>query len=157
MENFSECKFIKFEKEVEMYCEIIKKYCEPGSLIFLKSHPGELASRASLIQSHIGSEYNIIELSTKFKRLPIEIWKRLIESSCVIGMGAPILNIKYLYNINLIQSLNISDIEHWFNREYQDLVKEALSLYVMPLSKLDKWDANSILWSKSTSMGGEAR
>jgi hypothetical protein len=146
-ENFAECSFIDFDREIKMYCEFIENYCLPGDVIFLKSHPGEILPRNQKIIEALGKTYQIVELSPNFKRYPIEIWERLVKQSFIISTGSTILNLKYLYDLNLILPLNPDSIEYWFPKERWSLIKEAIRLYLEPLKKLPNWDGNSILWN----------
>jgi hypothetical protein len=146
-ENFAECSFMDFDREINMYCEFIETHCLPGDVIFLKSHPGEILPRNQKIIEALGTTYQIVELSPKFKRYPIEIWEKLVKQTAIISTGSTILNLKYLYDLNLIIPLNSESIEYWFPKERWSLIKEAIRLYLEPLKRLPHWDGNGILWN----------
>lgn len=146
-ENFAECNFMDFENEIKMYCHFIESHCSPGDVILLKSHPGEILPRNQKITEALGSKYQVVELMPKFKRYPIEIWGKLVNESSIISTGSTILNLKYLYDLNLIIPLDTESIEYWFPKDRWGLIKEAMMLYVEPLKRLANWDGNSILWN----------
>lgn len=146
-ENIAEGKFLDFNREIEMYSAIIKKYCPRNSIIFLKSHPGETLPRNKAIKISLKKYATIIELNKKFSRYPIEIWKELVTNSVVISMSYPRLSLKYLYNIDVINPMDNAFIEKWFPRWTWESYKNSIKLYSEPLKKLEKWNGKAILWS----------
>ena len=146
-ENYAEGKSIVLDREIKMYCAIIRNHCEVGSVVFLKPHPGEILLRYEEISSSLLSEYEIVSLSSEFKRYPIELWKELLLNSTVIGSGSPVLTLKYLYDIDVINPLNSAVIVQWFNKDKWDYYMDAFSLVNEPLKKLKEWDGCSVLHS----------
>jgi len=146
-DNFSEGNFIDFNREIDMYCSIIKDSCTPGSTILLKSHPGETLPRNECITSQLGSMYQIIELEKKFKRYPIELWQDLVMQSEVICMSYPVLSLKYLFNKDVLQPMDAQFVERWFPQWTWASYKNSASLYMEPLKNLSTWNGNSVLWS----------
>ncbi len=146
-ENFAEGDFIEFEREVEMYCSMVSDYCEPGGVVFLKSHPGETLSRNERITERLAGKYAVVELDKKFRRYPVELWKGLILESTVISTAYPVLSLKYLYGIDVIQPMHPEFIEHWFPQRTWALHKNNLSAYMEPLKRLPQWDGKSVLWA----------
>lgn len=148
-ENSAEGNFIDFSRETEMYCAVIRERCEPGSVIFLKSHPGESLPRNEQLFSRLESSFEVVILDPKFKRYPIELWRDLIINVTIICMSYPVLSLKYLYGIDVIQPMDDAFVEQWFPEWTWASYKNAVSLYMKPLEKLDTWDGNSVLWSGS--------
>lgn len=146
-DNIAEGNFIDFDKEIEMWCSIIREYCRQGDIIFLKSHPGEFLPRNQKIKKKLKEEFEIVILEKKFKRYPIEIWKKLINECEVISISYPILSLKYLYNVNVINPVNNQFIEKWFPEWTWKSFRNSNSLYMEPLKRLKNWDGQSILWS----------
>jgi hypothetical protein len=146
-ENYAEGESIDLDREIEMYCAIIRNHCEVGSVVFLKPHPGEILQRYEKISSSLISEYEIVPFSSEFKRYPIELWKELLLNCTVIGSGSPVLTLKYLYDVDVINPLNSAEIEKWFNKDKWDYYKNAFLLINEPLLKLKEWDGCSVLHS----------
>jgi hypothetical protein len=146
-DNFSEGNFMDFDTEIQMYCSVIQTFCRDGGVIYLKSHPGETLPRNERIQTALGSAYEIVELEKRFKRYPIELWKELVRRSSVISMSYPVLSLKYLYDIDVIQPMDHAFIERWFPKWTWRSYKNSLSLYMEPLKKLPAWDGQSVLWA----------
>lgn len=146
-ENIAEGNFIDFEREVEMYCAMVADNCEPGSVVFLKSHPGETLPRNERIAELLAGKHDVVELQKKFRRYPVELWKGLILESITISMSYPVLSLKYLYDDDVIQPMSLEFIEHWFPQWTWASYKNALSLYMEPLDRLSRWDGKSVLWS----------
>lgn len=146
-ENSAEGNFIDFHRETEMYCAVIREQCEPGSVIFLKSHPGEILPRNEKISQRLADDFEVVTLKQKLKRYPIELWMDLITNSTVICMSYPVLSLKYLYGIDVIQPMDDAFIERWFPEWTWASYKNSASLYMEPLKQLEAWDGKSVLWS----------
>lgn len=144
-ENFAEVGLIDINKEIEMYAEIIKKYCKPDDIIYIKSHPGEVISRQEKIKERL-SNYKIFSIDKKYNRYPIEIWSELVYKSTIIATAYPVLSLKYLYNLDIIQPMDNVQIRNWFPKNTQNYVIGAIEQYMIPLKKLSKWDGNSPLY-----------
>lgn len=152
-ENHAEGNFIDFEREIEMYCHIVTDYCETGSLVFLKSHPGETLPRNDRIAQRLAGKYEVLELNKEFKRYPVELWKGIIYESTTICMSYPVLSLKYLYEVDVIQPMTHEFIERWFPQWTWASYKNAENLYMEPLKKLSQWDGKSVLWAGQTQVG----
>ena len=66
-------------------------------------------------------------------------------------MSYPVLSLKYLYDIDVIQPMDSEFIEKWFPKWTWASYKNSLSLYSEPLKRLSSWDGMSILWSGHSS------
>jgi hypothetical protein len=148
-DNIAEGNFIEFQREIEMYCAIIETNCRNGDVVFLKSHPGESLPRNDRIRERIGGAFEIVALDAKYKRYPIELWEKLITSCRIACMSYPVLSLKYLYGIDVIQPMNDEFIEQWFPKWTWASYKNALSLYMEPLKRLKDWDGKGVLWSEN--------
>jgi len=148
-DNFAEVNIMEFEKEVEMYCSIINDCCPENSVIYLKSHPGEYLPRNQRIKEILSSKYKIIELDIKYKRYPIELWKELLLNVNIICMSSPILTLKYLYNIDVINPMDNKFIEKWFPVYWWNSIKDGISLQLEPLKRLNSWNGQGVLYSGS--------
>ncbi len=147
-ENGAEGNFLSFEKDIEMYCTMIRENAPKNSVVFLKSHPGEMLPRNEKIQDKLRNNYEIVELDKKFKRYPVELMKDLVLNSSVICVSYPNLSLKYLYDIDVINPWDEDGfIEKWCYQDYWFLFKNGNKLYTEPLKNLDLWDGNNVLWS----------
>lgn len=146
-ENIAEGNFIEYNKEIEMWCYVIKKYCDKDSVIFLKSHPGEVFNRNKLIRKKLGKDYCVCELKRNFKRYPIELWRDLVLASTIICMSYPVLSLKYIYNVDVLNPMDDSFIEKWFPEWIWNSYKNSTSLYKEPLKRLPNWDGKGVLYS----------
>lgn len=145
-ENGAEGNFIDFDREIEMYCSIIREKCVSGSVVFLKSHPAETLPRNERIVKMLDGEFEVIALDSRYKRYPIELWQELILESTVICMSYPVLSLKYLYDINAIQPMDNTFVERWFPEWAWASYKNAFALYMEPIKNLPGWDGKTILW-----------
>jgi len=146
-DNFAEGNFIDFDTEIDMWVFTIKERVALGDVVFLKSHPGETLARNEAITDRIGDDYEIVELDKTYKRYPIEIWSDLVLNCRIICMSYPVLSLKYLYNIDVIQPMDDAFIERWFPEWTWASYKNSISLYMEPLIQLTDWDGKSVLYS----------
>ncbi len=149
-ENNAEGNFMSFDRDVEMYCSVIQHYCPAGSLIILKSHPGEVLPRNDAIRTRLGDAYDVVEFPGVLKRYPIELAADLIRHCVLICMSYPTLSLKYLFDLEVIQPMDDAFIEHWYPEQFWASYKNALTLYAGPLERLPSWDGRSVLWSGTT-------
>lgn len=147
LENYAEAGHLRFNREVEMYCAIIRAHCPPGCTVFLKGHPNERSSRGERVRDTLGSEFRVIPLDTRYRRYPIELWRRLVHECRVISAAYPVLSLKFIYGIDVIQPMDDAFIERWFPRQVWRWLKDGLRLYMEPLRVLPAWDGSTILWS----------
>lgn len=154
-ENYAESKSIDLEKEVGMYVQIITDNCKKGSMVFLKSHPGETLPRIELIKEKLDGDYSIVVADSRFKRFPIEIWGDFLCECKIACMSYPTLSLKYLYDIDVIQSLNDDFIEKWFPEKSWAYYKSHIDLYGQPLKNLAVWAGNCVLWAGNCVHGQE--
>lgn len=146
-ENFAEGNFIDFNKEIEMWCTIIRRKVDKGGVVFLKSHPGETLNRNERIRKCLEGDIEVVELDKRFKRYPIEIWRELVLNCKIVCLSYPIISLKYIYDINVIQTMNDGLIEKWFPEWVWASYKNALSLYMEPLKRLPSWDGKGVLYT----------
>jgi hypothetical protein len=149
-ENSAEGNFIDFQRETDMYAAVIREHCDQGSVIFLKSHPGETLPRNERISASLAGDFEVVTLDPVFKRYPIELWRDLVSCSTVICMSYPVLSLKFLYGIDVIQPMDEAFIERWFPEWTWPSYRNAVSLYMQPLESLKTWDGASILWAGSS-------
>jgi hypothetical protein len=146
-ENYSEAGHIGTERELQMYCEMLRSNCERGSVVIVKPHPLEAPGKAARMQASLGSEYEIISVEASFGRYPIEIWQELVHGCTVMCAGYPVLSLKYAYDINVVQPMDEAFVERWMEPAFQRWTLDSLRLYMEPLARLGSWDGRSVLWS----------
>jgi hypothetical protein len=148
-ENLAEGNFMDFDVEIDMWSSIVREAGNPGDIVFIKPHPGEVLARIDAIRKKLEPDFEVVELDAKFKRYPIEIWKSLLLNSTVLCMSYPVLSLKYLYDIDVIQPMDDEFIEKWFPERMWASYKNCRMLYMEPLKRLPEWDGKSMLWSGS--------
>lgn len=147
-DNLAEGNFIEFDREIEMYAEMVRSSCKPGSVIFIKAHPGETLPRNEAIVKKLGNEYEVVALDVNWKRYPLELWSSLLlRCETVVCISYPTLSLKYLYGIDVTNPMTDSFIEKWFREWTWVSYRDSRDLYVGPLANLKTWDGSSILFS----------
>lgn len=145
-EVFAEALQMTLEREIEMYEEMIKKFCQPDSVILIKAHPGEKYPKSEMLNEKLKGKFNVKKISDEYKRYPIEIWKGLILRAEVISCGLPYVTLFYLYDKKVIYPFSKKFIEKWFPENYWPYWKNAMRLCNEPLRKMKTWCGNGPLW-----------
>ena len=86
-----------------MYCWIVRQYCEPGSVIYLKAHPGETLPRNAAIMAQISGEFEIVEVDPRIQAISDQFASRLVNGCVPICMSYPTVSLKYLYGRDVVQ------------------------------------------------------
>ncbi len=146
-DNFAEGNFIDFDHEIDMWCSVIRENIPLGSVVLIKSHPNEVLPRNDRIIKKLSTDYGVVALDAKYRRYPIELWKKLVMSSEVVCMSYPMLSLKYIYDIDVINPMTDEFIEKWFPPWTWNSFKNSCRLYSEPFARLKYWDGKSILWS----------
>ncbi|MGP0091092.1 MAG: hypothetical protein ACLPKB_14200 [Xanthobacteraceae bacterium] len=150
-ENHAEAGVISLEREIAMYRASVLQHCTPGSVVFLKSHPGETLPRNRMLIEALSPDFEPVELDPEFKRYPIELWRELVRNATSICMSYPTLSLKYIFDIDVVQPMDDKFIETWFPRRSWKTYKSAMELYREPLLRLSSWDQKSVLWAADPS------
>lgn len=61
-------------------------------------------------------------------------------------MFYPVLSLKYLYDMSVIQPMTNLVIEKYFASSLWDSYKNAIELNMAPLGRLENWDGKSLLY-----------
>ena len=146
-ETYVESGHVRAEREMDMYAEIVRHNCEPGSAIIVKLHPMQVAGAASRLQAALGDSHEIVETEPRFRRYPVEIWAELVHGSTVVSTAYPALSLKYAQGVDVVQPMDEEFIERWIEPAYRAWVRDGLRLYMEPLARLARWDGRSVLWS----------
>lgn len=128
-ENNAEAGIMNFEREIDMYCQLITSFCEPHSLIILKSHPLEYLPRNQNIIKRLSGNYSFMPIDKNFSNYPIELFKSIIINCDIICMTTPSYTLKYLYDKNVINPLSIEFIKTWFPPKSWPIYLESLNIY----------------------------
>lgn len=147
IENMAEGNFISEDDEINLYAEAMDRFCEEGALIFIKPHPGEKSDKVLLLKEKLQGKYTIVKMEKAYKRYPIELFLPLIKRCRVLCMFYPVLSLKYLYDVAVYQPLSDEMIERYFDRRYWNSYKNAISLNVVPLGRLARWDGETLLYN----------
>lgn len=145
-ENIAEGCFMSFENEMDFYKDILEQNCPQGATIIVKPHPGEQIDRTKYFEEHLGKNYHFIKFDPSLKRYPIELFYDLLKECTVISMFYPVLSLKYLYDMSVIQPMTNLVIEKYFASSLWDSYKNAIELNMAPLGRLENWDGKSLLY-----------
>ena len=146
-ETYAEAGHVRPERDVPMYCEIVRAHCEPGSTVIIKPHPLEAPGKGARIQAALGGDYKVVNVAPRFGRYPIEIWLELLQGCGVICTAYPVLSLKYAHDIDVVQPMNEAFIARWIEPAFQRWARDSLDLYTKPLERLRGWNGREILWS----------
>jgi hypothetical protein len=147
LQNFAECGTIDFETDVAMWVDIVRTECEPGSVVFLKTHPAETLPRTATIFEHLRADYRVLQLEPAFRRYPIELWGPLVTASTTISSSMPALSLRYFYDVVCRFPFTETFIERWFPQKVWRFYKNGALLFSGPLDRYDSWDGKNLLWA----------
>jgi len=146
-ENMAEGQFISFDDEMRFYTDTILRNCAPGSTVIIKPHMGETQARIFAFREILGGAFTIRQIDKKYARYPVELFLPLLQKCSAIGMYYPVLSLKYLYDIDVIQPLDDETIEKYFPRAVWASYKKAILLNMQPLARLAGWNGISMLYN----------
>lgn len=122
MSRFYTLGCLKFEDEVRMDIDIIRKYFPPKSVVIVKPHPREPETRINLWKNMLRDEYTIVELPRELTLLPAEMMQNIMKDcEYIVSNSTALIPIKYLYDIDVIdiseilEKYNICTIYSFFN------------------------------------------
>ncbi len=145
--NMAEAQFVSFEDEMRFYTDTILRNCAPGSTVIIKPHAHETQARIFDFREILGGAFTIRQIDKKYARYPVELFLPLLQKCSVIGMYYPVLSLKYLYDIDVVQPLDDKAIEKYFPRAVWAPCKEAVLLNMQPLARLQGWNGISLLYN----------
>lgn len=151
-ETYAEAGHVRAVREAAMYADMVRAHCEPGSVVLVKAHPLEAAGKCAALQAALGAGWELVETEPRLRRYPVEIWDELVHGCTVISSAYPVLSLKYVHGIDVVQPMDESFIRRWIEPAHQAWTRDGLRLYMEPLARLAHWDGRSVLWS-----GGAAR
>jgi hypothetical protein len=79
-ENNAEGNFMSFERDVEMYWAVVRKYCPSGSVSISSRIRARRCRATDGIRRTLGSEFEVHELDDRFKRYPVEFMGGLVRA-----------------------------------------------------------------------------
>jgi hypothetical protein len=147
-ETYVEAGHVRAAREAQMYAEIVRRHCEPGSTVLVKPHPQQAPGTAARLQAVLGGTHQVVETEPRFRRYPVEIWDELLRGCTVLSTAYPVLSLKYVHGIDAVQSMDEAFIARWIEPAHQAWVRDSLRLYMEPLARLKDWDGRSLLWPK---------
>jgi hypothetical protein len=145
-ETYAEAGHVRPEREPAMYADMVRAHCAPGGVVLVKAHPLEPAGKSAALQAALGGGYEVLELEPRFRRYPIEIWEELLRACSVVSSAYPVLSLKYVHGIDVVQPMDEAFIARWIEPEHQAWARDGLRLYMEPLARLARWDGRSVLW-----------
>lgn len=129
-ENFAQCKMTTEEKEINLYCDTIKKFCPKNSVVFIKPHPIDKEFELDKFKNIIGNDWELVAIDKNFISYPVEMMQDLIKScEVIISAGTPRITSKYLYDKDIICPFKECNITKYFDEENQNLITRNIKSY----------------------------
>lgn len=145
-ENYAQCGFTTEEKEINLYCDAIKKNFPKNSVVFIKQHPFDKELSLDKYKSVLGYDWELVNIDKNFIFYPVEIMQDLIKNGdFIMSAGIPRVSVKYLYDKDVICPFNGANIADYFEGKYQDIIAYNIKVVEEPLKALKNWDSKSIL------------
>jgi hypothetical protein len=150
LSNLAGSGLTSIENETALYVDIVTSTAKKGDTIFLKQHPRSTREVLDGVTNRLKDNYHTIVLEeSRFSRLPIELWSYLIDRCAIVAIfSTSAINIKYLYQKDVILPLTPQRLEKYFPRNSIEFMSTANRLIQESIEKLEHWDQNSVLWTK---------
>lgn len=147
---YTETGFSSLENEVALYEEAIRENSPVGSTILIKLHPRTFSPVFDILRKAIEHDYTVKLVSEgRFKRIPIELWLRLIARCDVVAfLSSSSLSLSYLYGKNVICGMTDTLLEKYVYKEFAEYNKTLIAFEREALHALKAWDGSSILWKR---------
>ncbi|SLM30971.1 hypothetical protein MTBBW1_2560012 [Desulfamplus magnetovallimortis] len=138
--------FAAFDNAVTMHQKILEAYAPKGGTIIIKSHPMNFSNEDEVLIEKLSSKYNVIKISSKFTRYPVELFKPLIDKCEVISWSYATLSLMYLYGKKVLHGASDSFFEKYLFHDRVTCFKNGNILITAPLKNLSTWNENGPLY-----------
>jgi hypothetical protein len=151
LSNLSASGFISIDNEILLYIQLIENTAKKNSTVFIKAHPRSNNIIFDKVVKFLSENYKVVAIDdNRFSGFPIELWVKLIDGCNVVPIfSSSSLNIKYVFNGNVIITLNSRIIKEIF---YKDKVFECRvdnNAIFKSLLRLNNWDGKTVLYKGS--------
>jgi hypothetical protein len=148
LSNLHRSGMMTLENEIRLYREIIHETAAKGSHILLKAHPRGSHKVLKALVDQLRPEYETIAVDdVALSRIPIELWRGLIERCVVIPVfSASAVHLKYVYGTVVQLPLRTELVRKYFFRNRVARMLNANYIISQSVENLKTWDGNSLLF-----------
>lgn len=131
------------EDQIQIYIDIIEKYCDVGSLIILKLHPVGNVGLYECLKERLNALYTVEVIPGSLKEYPVEIFSSLLKelTSVISFISSSKVSLKVLYDINCIDGIDIIKNYNLIHR-----IAPVLDVYSKVTEKIPNWDKKSVIY-----------
>lgn len=136
------------DSEIMLYVDVVRQYVHPGETVILKAHPRAAQQIIDSVFEKLQKDYCVKKIDDAvLSMLPIEVWRPLIQKSAVIPIfSTSAVNIKYLYDKDLILPLDDGKVDKYFFNNRAPEIKKTCRFIAESIKNLDTWDMRTPLW-----------
>jgi hypothetical protein len=149
LSNLAASGLLAQESEVELYVEIIKETTPVGATVLLKAHPRGSRFILSRVAEAIQGSYKTVVIdNAEMAIFPIELWARFLKQCVVVPIySASAYQIKYLYDKEVVLTLNEDRISRFFFPDKRQDISKGNQSIVSCVANIDAWDRTAPLWN----------
>ena len=131
------------EEQVNIYIDMINKYCPKGSLVLLKLHPTSSKDMISILKEYCGNDYVFEAIPTELKEIPVELYCDLMKNlnAVITFLSSSKISLTLLYGINCINAYEVVQ-----NYPLHMFVNPILKVYDEVLERYKYWDKKSLVY-----------
>ena len=130
-------------EQVNIYLDIVDKYCPDNSLVVLKLHPSSKADIARVLKERCNKNCVFEIIPDELKLYPIEIYSKLIQNLdlAITFLSSSRISISQLYNLKTDDAYDVIQ-----NYPLRGRVNPILETYQETLKRYSTWDRKSIVY-----------
>ena len=146
LSNLSAAGLMTQTNEIALYIDIIMQHIPHESLIYLKKHPRDSADIIKSVKNRL-ADYNIVTDHGELEMFPVELWHtHLHECVFVPIFSGSAINIKYLYDIDPLFTLDTQKIRKYISPEKVSYVINENQMIIESTKSINSWDGRSLIW-----------
>lgn len=131
------------EEQINIYLDMIDKYCPENSLVILKLHPSTDINIAKVLNNRCSKKITFEIMPDELKEYPIEIYSRLMQNIdlAITFLSSSQISLSQLYKI---KTTDAYEIVQKYSLKYR--VNPMLRAFQKALNNYPTWDKKSILY-----------
>lgn len=131
------------DQQINIYVDIIEKYCSENSIVILKTHPSNDELFTENIKSRCTKNIEIIEMPKRLKKYPIEIYCKLLKNmdNVITFLSSAKISLSYAFGVNCIDAYDV--IQNYPLKNYANILLDA---YQTICDRIPNWNKKSVVY-----------
>ena len=131
------------EDQINIYIDMIEKYCPDNSLVILKLHPTAKVDLTDVLMQRCKKNCVFEVIPLELKAYPVELYSKLMKNLGLVitFLSSSRVSLSLLYNVETTDALEVVN-----NYPLKDRVDFVLDCYKKCIDLYPNWDKKSILY-----------